>query len=310
MIFLFTWNNSDYLNSYLKKWKSQFVAKYWDYDLTTLNDIENVESSTISDLFLSTSFLSESKLIIIPDFDKIEKNETKKQFFIDILEKIPSQNNIIFLAENIPERSRLYKAIAKYWTVKKFDLKDESSIKEYLMQKYSWKIDSWAINQIISYKNNNLQKIILELEKLFITKEFVTEKDIVENIVPEFEKSIFNFIDKLLKKDKKWALEDFKIILNNIDIYWFYNMVLWNLRNYVYISYLKNIWVSSKNISDELSLWNRSFLVNKQINYNFTELFSLYEKFIDFDKNMKSWKQLVNTEENLVYELEKIIVMI
>lgn len=307
MIFLFTWNNIDYLKEYLKKWKTQFVEKYWDFNFANIKNIEELDINAINENLLSTSFLSEKKLIIIEDIEKIEKDESKKDFLIGILEKIPEENNVIFTSNSLQERSKLYKKISEFWEIKKFELKNNLDTKTYIRKKYQDKIESLAIDKIMAYKSYNLQKIINELDKLFITKDFVSQKDIEEFIVPEFEETVFAFVDKLLTKNKSGALIDLDIILENTDIYGFYNMMIWNLRNYIYISFLKKLWYKKDVIASELSLWNRTFLIDKPVKYNFEDLFDLYEKFINFDRNMKFGKLIWSTKDDLKYELQKIM---
>lgn len=310
MIFLFTWNNSDYLNEYIKKWKTQFIEKYGDFNFAHIKNIEELDINAISENLLSTSFLSEKKMILIENIEKIEKDESKKEFLLSILEKIPEENNIIFTSNSLQDRSKLYKKIAEFWEVKKFDLENNLDIKTYIRKKYQNKIENSAIDKIMVYKSYNLPKIINELDKLFITIDFVKENHIVDFIVPEFEETVFAFIDKILTKNKSWALKDLDIILENSDIYIFYNMMIWNLRNYLYITFLKNLWYKKDLITRELSLWNRAFLINKPIKYNFIELFDLYEKFINFDKNMKLGKLIWSSKDDLKHEIQKILILI
>jgi DNA polymerase III delta subunit len=77
--------------------------------------------------------------------------------------------------------------------------------------------------EIIKYKSKNYTKIISELEKLFITYDFIDEKIIRENITPELDESIFVFIDNILSANIKLVLKNLEIILSNSNIYQFYN---------------------------------------------------------------------------------------
>lgn len=307
MLYLFAWNNEYLVKEELKKWKTRFLDKFGEFNLTHIQNIEELDKSALSENLLASSFFSEKKLVVIENIEKIDKDENKKEFFISILDKIPESNIIVLSSNSLQERSLLYKKCLEVWEVKRFDIKNTYETKLFIEKKYNSKIDSKAIDKIISYKSNNLSKIISELDKLFITKTSVNEKDIIELITPEFEETVFIFVDKVLNKDKKSIFNDLDIILENTDIYAFYNMFLWNLRNFVYIAFFKHIWYKNADITRELSLWNRWFLVDKKFKLNYNELFSLYEKLINFDKNMKFWKLIGSSKDDLKYELQKIL---
>lgn len=310
MLYLFTWNNEYLVKEELKKWKKHFLSKFGDFNILHIQNIDELDKNFLSENLLASSFFSDKKLIIIENIEKIEKDESKKEFLISILEKIPEWNIIVFSSVSLPEKSLFYKKIQEFWEIKRYDIKNTYETKLFLQKKYNSMIDDKAIERIISFKSNSLSKIINELDKLFITKDFIRENDIIENIVPELEETIFVFVDKILNKDKKWVFTDLNIILENIDIYAFYNMFIWNLRNTVYIMFFKYLWYKKDHIVNELSLWNRWFLVDKKYKISFDELFELYKRFIDFDKNMKFWKLIWSSGEDLKFELQKILTII
>jgi hypothetical protein len=84
---------------------------------------------------------------------------------------------------------------------------------------------------------------------LTITKDFITKIDIEENIVPELEESIFQIIDLVLNKQIPEAVDKINIILNETNIFAFYNNLLSNLRTSLFILKLKQ----EKKIQSEIS---------------------------------------------------------
>jgi DNA polymerase III delta subunit len=80
-----------------------------------------------------------------------------------------------------------------------------------------------------------LEKVASEIEKLLITRDKIEVNDIVDNIFPELEESIFQFIDDILNKNIFSAKKKLNIILNDTSIYAFYNNLLANLRTNVFI---------------------------------------------------------------------------
>lgn len=308
MLYLFTWNNEYLVKEEIKKWKNHFLEKYWDFNLIHIKNIEDQDKTSLSGNLLASSFMSEKKLVIIENIEKLEKDEQKKEYFMSIFSKIPDDNIVLLSSNSLQERSLLYKKCLEVWEVKRFDIKNIYETKSFIEKKYNWNIEQKAIDKIVSYKSNNLAKIINELDKLFITKKQVKEQDIIDYIIPEFEETIFVLVDKILNEDKKNLFKDLDIILDNIDIYAFYNMLIWNLRNIVYIQFLKQLWNKKESIIKDLALWNRWFLVDKKYKLSNQNLFKLYFDFIDFDQNMKYWKLIWSSKEDLKYELQKILI--
>ncbi len=310
MLYLFTWNNEYLVKEELKKWKAHFSGKFWDFNILHITNIDELDKNFLSENLLASGFFSEKKLIIIENIEKVEKDEQKKEFLIWTFSKIPESNIIVFSSLNLSEKSLLYKKFQEFWEVKRFDVKNTYETKSFLQKKYSWFIDDKAIDKIISFKSNNLSKIINELDKLFITKSSINEKDIISLIVPELEETIFVFVDRVLNLDKKNIFKDLDIILETVDIYAFYNMFLWNLRTAIYISFFKYLWYKNNHIATELWLWNKAWLVDKNYKIKFEDLSKLYKSLIDFDKNMKFWKLIWSSAEDLKYELQKILIKV
>jgi DNA polymerase III delta subunit len=74
---------------------------------------------------------------------------------------------------------------------------------------------------------------------LLIIYQFIDEKEIVENIFPELEESVFQIIDEILNLKIINAIEKIKNLTNEINIYAFYNNLLANLRANIFILKLK-----------------------------------------------------------------------
>ena len=97
------------------------------------------------------------------------------------------------------------------------------------------------------------------------------------------------------------------VILEQTNIYAFYNNLLANLRIQVYIWKFKNLEISPNKISELLELWNRSFLVWKNYKINFKPLENLYINLVNLDKKMKTWNMIWTEENDFKFELEKVI---
>lgn len=309
MNYVFTWNSEFLITEALNKWKKQFIEKYSDFNLTHLKEIKNLDKNILKDTILSGSLFSSEKKLIILDINNDIWDELE-DFLIKNLEKKP-QENIIILNYFLPDkRKKFWKNIKNISEIKEFNLENEEDTKKIINSKFSWKIDLEAINTIIKYKSNKINKIIPELEKLTITKNFITKIDIEENIVPELEESIFQIIDLVLNKQIPEAVDKINIILNETNIFAFYNNLLSNLRTSLFILKLKQEKKTQSEISKILDLWNRSFLIGKNYKINFHELKNLYINLVNIDKNLKTWKLVSSEEEDIKFEIEKYLIKI
>lgn len=308
MRYLFTWNSSFLINESVKKWKDQFIEKYWDFNLIHINNLSENNINYLSEILLSQSFLAEKKLIIIDLTNELD--EKISDFLINSLEKLP-ENNILLLSYHKPDkRQKLFKELKKYCDIKEFDIKDSNDTYNIIKNRYSWKIDDSAIAKLILYKSNNIEKIYSEIEKLLINSDNIKNEDIEKHIIPELEESIFEIIDNILNLKINDAIKKIEIILNQTNIYAFYNNLIANIRTNVYISKLKNNNIKSPEITKILNLWNRSFLVNKSYKINFNQLNKLYIRLINIDKKMKSWELIWTEEKHFRLELEKVLIKV
>ena len=307
MLYYFTWNSPKLIDDNLNAWKNQFIKKYWDFNFTKITSIEEIEKNHMVELLSANSFLSEKKLVII-QLTKNKKEDEAVNFILWYLDKIPEDNIIIFYEDNPDKRSKKYKTLKKEATVKEFSIKDTYSLENYIEKKYPNCIAKDAIQEIVRYKAENLAKIEQEIDKLLITKDYIEKKDIIENIFPELDESIFQIIDCVLNKNSKLLIDTMNNLLTQVNIYLFYNMLVSNLRTNLYILKYKQLWIPVSQISNKLKLGNRWFLITKQYKINYNELKKIYVNLVDLDKNMKTWKLLFSENDYLKEKIEEILV--
>lgn len=312
MIYHFTWNSHYLVSTQVKAWKDKFIEKYGEFNLAHIKDIIEVDNNFISENVCAMSFLGEKKLIIInlEIWWKDTKNIDKLEFIVSLLDKIPEWNILLLSSVNPDKRSKHYKTINKLAELKEFNSKSADESFSILKNRYSWKISDQALNKLIAYKSNNLEKVTSEIEKLLITIDKIEANDIIDNIFPELEESIFQFIDDILNKNIVSAKLKLNIILNDTNIYAFYNNLLANLRTNVFIWKLKSQKKSQSEIAQILDLWNKLFLINKSYRLDFKSLESFYINLIWLDIKMKSWKLMWTEDKDFQLEFENILLKI
>lgn len=309
MIYHFTWNSHYLVSTQMHAWKDKFIEKYWDFNLTHIKDITDVDNNFLSENISAMSFLAEKKLIIIEldIWSKENKINDKIEFIISLLDKLPEGNILLLTSVDPDKRSKYYKSINKSAELKEFNSKSADESFSILKNRYSWKIVDRALQKLILFKSNNIEKVASEIEKLLIIKSVIDVNDITDNIFPELEESIFQFIDDVLNKNIIWAKLKLNIILNDTSIYAFYNNLLANLRTNVFIWKLKAQKKSQSEIAQILDLWNKTFLINKSYRLSFKSLENFYLELIWLDKKMKSWKLLWTEDKDFELEFENIL---
>ena len=163
-----------------------------------------------------------------------------ESLILQSLEKVPEEVLVVFLSESPDKRTIGYKTLSKLADVKKFSVEWENEVYQILSKKYWSYIEPQAIQTLIHLKGWDLQKSISEIDKLRITKEYISTQDINTVIIPEFEESIFVFIDTLLSKNKQKLFSEFQNLLSFSNMYALYQSILANLRVFLYIEFLKS----------------------------------------------------------------------
>jgi DNA polymerase III delta subunit len=97
-------------------------------------------------------------------------------------------------------------------------------------------------------------KCISDIEKLLIAHHTIDSQLIEAIIIPEFEESLFVFIDMLLQKNRKKIFSELKNLLTFSNFYAVYQGIIANLRVFLYIELLKSHKNSSQEISQGLKL--------------------------------------------------------
>ena len=183
----------DYIESEIDKIIKDFSSE----NIVHYNLEEQSIKSVIEDL--DTVSLFGEKLVIADHIEKLEDSE----LLIKYLDN-PSSNTLILTSyKELDNRKKITKVLKEKTKYKEFlNYNIESVIKENLED---FKMNTMAINLLISYCSNNLPRIKNELEKLKIYKyeeKVIDEKD-VENLVKKgFDATIFDLIDKINERNK------------------------------------------------------------------------------------------------------------
>lgn len=313
MLYLFHWNSDYLVREKTLAWKKAFVAKHGEFNLTHINNILDLDKNAIAETLTAGWFFTEKKLVIIDDVPlsataKNTKLNAAADFVLELLPRLSDDTIVVFSSVNPDKRSKLFKYLKQNWELQEFNSSDASDISWVIMRKFPGKIDSSALQLLCQYKANNISKVVSEIEKLLITRANITRQDIVDNIMPELEENIFQLIDDILNLNISAAISKMNIILDQANIYGFYNNLLANLRTQIFISKAKQVWIHD--IWTALKLWNRAFLANRSYKISHDQSQKLYSELIWLDKKMKTWKMIWSDPKDFQLEIEQVFLKV
>jgi DNA polymerase III delta subunit len=321
MMYLFFGNNRDAISEYVSHWKKQFEAKYGWSQIFHFKNSHELDIQDISAILLGRWIFSEKKMILLDGIvpsTKTSKNDNSslQSWLIKNEQEFNEWNVVIFVISQIDKRWSFYKYFHKKSkeNSKKYSLKDFSCELEhekvrYLQQRIP-SANPRVLSELLKLKGWSIEKTISECTKLSILQDPENWKiDYIREIIyPEWEESIFEYINSLLYKKPKDASVILKQLLSQSDTMSIYYSILANLRLTFYIVLYLKSWAAPNKINSELKLGNRSFLIQKYSGLPYAKVSKLYEKFIEIDIKMKSWAFHSMIDDPVKNELECITI--
>ena len=292
MIYLFYGNNQFSIHKKIKKIIKENKIEEID---KVKYDLEQTNISNILDDALTTSLFENKKLIIVENSYIFTGVNSKKEIdhnidYLNTYLNNPSTDTIlIFITNNekIDERKKITKSIKKNYIIKEFN---NNNSNEYIM---NYNIDKETFNYLKNYVGNDNYVIENELKKITLYKKDnskITKEDINKISSKNIDIDLFNFIDKIIMKNKKEAL----LIYNELKKY---NeepiKLIVMVANQIRIMYqskeLLKRGYTEKNISETLNIhpYRVKLAIEKSYTYDSKILLDYLKKLADMDENIK-----------------------
>ena len=274
-----------------------------------LIDEQNV-SEIIADIE-TPSFGYEKKLIIARNTGLFKKEGKKKtgelyklkeklaEYIEQNIKIIQESVVLVFVDEEVDEKSDLFKKIEKNGVVCKFDYQKPIQIEQRIKaicNSYKVQIDSQTMKYFIECCGTNMQDLINEIRKLIEyagEKGTITKEDIDKLSIKKIESIIFDLTDDLGKKDIASALDVFHNLIYAKEPIAKILITLYNHFKKLYIT--KMALRENKELTTSLNLKpNQMFLTTKykvQAKYfKESELRAILQELCNLDYNFKSGK--------------------
>ena len=274
----------------------KIIGKTKDIDIIKFN-LEEVGINKVIETLDTYDMFGRKKAVIASN--PIFFNNVVEDFDIDGFIKYlnnPSDNILIITTNKINNRLKVVKDTIKYFKYIKINESNPNTLIKENLDDY--KMDSLTINYLISRVGNNSLEILNELNKL---KEFkLNEKVITKNDIDlickkNFENTIFDLIDAIIKKEKNKVIDLYNYFISNgTEVFG----ILVLLANQIRLIY--NVKVLSRLSDSEIAriLDVKEYPVKlarkKGINYQKKELLDILYNLGKIDENIKSGREIPN----------------
>lgn len=291
-LYLIEGENNILINKEIKK----IISKFKDIDIIKCN----LEERTIDDIIeiLDTYDMFQRKKIVIasnPIFYLNVTSDFNLDKFLKYL-KNPSDNILIIVANKINNRLKVSKDTLKYFNyIKVNDLNIDSFIKENLE---GFKMDNLTINYFITRIGKDYNDLLNELNKLKafkIKEKQITKSDIDLICRKNFDNTIFDLIDAIIKKDKIKLIDLYNYFTQNgTDVFQILVLLANQIRLIYNVKTLSNLTDSKIAEILEVKEYPVKLARGKGINYKSQELLKILYNLGQIDEDIKSGKQLPN----------------
>lgn len=296
--YLIVSENKITLDEKIKELKKDDSYEVVYYDLRETNISRLVEDLN------TINFLCSKKIIVGTNafFLSSEKVKSEVNHDLDLLERYldnPSDNILILVTDNIDKRKKITSNILKKCTLVE-EINDINSLIKKRLEDYT--MDNIAINKLIEYCRNDLEKIFNELEKLKLYKvaeKVITSKDIEEIVTPTLDDNIFHFVDSILSGNKEYAFKLYhNFILHGEQVIPMLILVSNKVRLIYQVKVLTNQGNSDQAISKLLKVHEYPVKLAREAGYKYTDkhLLEILEKLSKLDLDIKSGETLGEVE--------------
>jgi len=264
------------------------IIKY-DLENTTIDDV--IETLDTYDMF--------ARLKVVICYNPLFYQNVVEDFNYDKFIKYlnnPSDNILVLVTNKMNNRLKVVKDTIKYFNYIKIDNLDINSFIKTNLEDY--KMDNMTINYFIDRVGRDYNLISNELNKLKAYK--LEEKNISKDDInllcnKNFEESIFDLIEAILKKDKKKVIDLYNYFISNgTEVF----QILVLLANQIRLMY--NVKILSKMKDSDIAnlLEVKEYPVKlargKGISYSKKELLDILYNLGRIDEDIKNGTELPN----------------
>lgn len=247
----------------------------------------------ISRMILALPFLASRRLVVIKNLIKNGHKNIQEQI-TKLLDKIPLTTVVLFYETIKPLKTNsLFKKVNQPKHAEEFKPLEPYQLKKWIIsevEKQGGKIDSAAVEKLISYTGNDLWRLSNEIKKLMTYNLQLTADDVDLLVRAKIDTNIFSFIDMVLAKHKKSCGELEKLLANGENELYIFSMLAYGFRNLLIIKDLQDKKLTYPEIQRESKI--NPYVLQKSIrftnNFTYLELKKIYYNLLNWDLKIKS----------------------
>lgn len=214
---------------YLVTWAyKQITSKYvnpasMELDLTVIEG-DNISITTIKAACETFPLLSEKRVVIVKGLKALDDGkgkalaESDEKDLIDFVSKVPDSSLLIFVAEKVDARKKLFKTIAKSGKVYEFDALNEKDLRSFINKRFKEagkRAEVQVINKLAQssgYLNKDSGYTLYNLENdigkiiAYSERDEISIADILSVTEVSLETSMFGMLDAIGEERKGDAL--------------------------------------------------------------------------------------------------------
>lgn len=273
---------------------------------------DKIDFNRLQDTVERVPFLGDKRLILIEKASYIfggKPGEKILDYLESYMQNPLSSNVLVFMADKVDKRSRLYKKIKAAGEVIQFDNPKAREVEKIVKNKIAslgLKFEDEAIHRLLQNTNGDLNLIEQELDKLSVAEEGVISAETVDKYVSSsLESNIFKFVDKIGEENVEPALKHLKELLLNEPIQRVYFMICRQFRLLCQVKIMVQEGYTDSELSKQLKL--PPFVVKKLMSqakkFSLEDLTCKVIELVDIDYKLKT-SSVVDDK----YILEKIVI--
>lgn len=313
-IVLITGDDEFSIQQTIKKWKSSFIEKHGDYNISQLEG-KKLSAKTIIEQAEQLPFLAEKRMIFVYDF--LKKGETEEQKkFAQACSKIPDQTVIVFIEKNEPDkRLTLFKTLNKDARIENISAKSGSALTEWVLnhvREHNGNISQKNAQILSNTVGKNMWQLSNEIQKLctYSDGNEITEKEIALLTESHSQTTIFKFVDEIGQKNNQTALNLLHTLINNgEELIFIFHMIIRQIRliSLTHAAGNQPSGVLAKML--KVPPFAVNTLIRQSKNFNKKQLKKLYEMLFSIEVTIKTGKIRISTDnqDDMILALERFI---
>ncbi len=188
-------------------------------------DASELELRNLPDLFMGASLFSPNRLIVLRG---ASANKTLWSELEQWIERVPNETEILLVDASPDKRTKTYKLLQKYATIKEFGDLNEAELASWLQahaRTLGFEIQPDVLRYLIAYVGRDQWRLRSELDKLLLAEKPLTKELIQDIAEPYPEATAFELLDGVFSGSDARVHELLALLREREDPYQFFGLL-------------------------------------------------------------------------------------